>query len=142
MIRAETQTDLVRVNDGAQGPSGNDASIEVSKVGDTATITATSGDGTVTTATVSDGSIEDFEIGAKNLFRYSELVPFDGYPFIDTEKWNTYLDNNFMPSVGQWCRYGGEIGGSRHKEGDWATIKIGFIQYVPPIELEDEPLLG
>ena len=41
---------------GPQGEAGNDASISVSKSGNTATITAVSGDGTTTTTTVNDGT--------------------------------------------------------------------------------------
>lgn len=179
MIRAETQTDLIRVNDGTSGTSptasitqtSGGATITITDstgtttanisngqngqngqdgVSPTATVTQTSTGATITitdsqgttTADISDGAAADFEIGGKNLIRYSELVPLKDYPFMDTEKWNTYTDDSFVPSVGQWCRYGGDIGGSVVKEGDWTTVKIGFIAYVPPIEgLEDEPLL-
>ena len=68
MIRAETQTDLIRVDDGEQGiqgpqgpqgEDGNDASITVSKSGNTATVIATSGDGTQTSTTIIDGADGD-----------------------------------------------------------------------------------
>lgn len=170
MIRAETQTDLVRVDDGSQGiqgpqgpkgetgatgatgpqgpqgADGNDASISVSKSGSVATITAVSGDGTTTTTTVSDGDVADFEIGGKNLIRYSEIVSSDK-KFLNeeaTKDWNKYSDDSFVPSVGKWCRYAGTIGGVSHAIGDWNTCKIGFLPLPPPAPEEPdipEPLL-
>ena len=128
---------------GPQGADGNDASITVSKTGSTATITAVSGDGTTTTTTVSDGDVADFDIGGKNLIRYSEIVSFDK-KFLNeeaTKDWNKYSDDSFVPSVGKWCRYAGTIGGVSHAIGDWNTCKIGFLPLPPPAPEEPEPPL-